>query len=383
MQVYGFARIYDVKVGSTKLRITANWDWLIGASVGLQPPTSSVSKDRTGSEFLARLWYHSYGVEPPFYVEHFGWICLAVSVFVLVGFLVNLLIQTRRGPQPNPAKLLMLASGIGFWRFAMVFVENPILGVALFEVFHDVQYLSIVWLFNCRRVNSNPDVGAFMRFLFRRGMLIVYVALVFAYGLIGLAPRLVLDGTFQSIFTGIVTTSTILHFYSDGFIWKVREKSTQANLGMTTEGTAIPFPKIAWGGFHHILKWCPLILFISWPFITDWTLATNKISRGDQDNEVIEFLETLVRQFPSNAGNHRRLGEIYQKTGEFQKANDCFLTSLAHSKTIEDRTLAHHRLGETHLALQQPDLAIARFHEALQDDPEFVKHPSKHLYFSQ
>ena len=110
--------------------------------------------------------------------------CLTISTGVLIGFLGNHILQTYRArtqnrPAPNSIKLLLLANGIGFWWFAMVFVENAILGVALFEIFHDVQYLAIVWLYNCRRVKASPDLGAFMKFLFRRGpgMLLVYVVL--------------------------------------------------------------------------------------------------------------------------------------------------------------------------------------------------------------
>ena len=43
-----------------------------------------------------------------------------------------------------------------------------LVGIALFEVFHDVQYLTIVWIFNVNRVDRNPGVGSFARFLFRR-----------------------------------------------------------------------------------------------------------------------------------------------------------------------------------------------------------------------
>lgn len=62
-------------------------------------------------------------------------------------------------------------------------VENILVGVALFEVFHDVQYLSIVWIYNRTRVERDESIRGFMRFVFRRsGALIgVYVGLVMAY----------------------------------------------------------------------------------------------------------------------------------------------------------------------------------------------------------
>ncbi len=66
-------------------------------------------------------------------------------------------------------------------------MANILAGIALFEVFHDVQYLSLVWIYNRNRVEKDSSIGGFMRFIFRRsGALIgLYVGLVFAYGSIG------------------------------------------------------------------------------------------------------------------------------------------------------------------------------------------------------
>ena len=70
-------------------------------------------------------------------------------------------------------------------------MQNILVGIALFEVFHDVQYLSIVWIYNRARVERDQSIGGFMRFVFRRsGSLIgVYVGLVLAYGAIALLSQ--------------------------------------------------------------------------------------------------------------------------------------------------------------------------------------------------
>jgi tetratricopeptide (TPR) repeat protein len=61
---------------------------------------------------------------------------------------------------------------------------------------------------------------------------------------------------------GIVTASALLHFYYDGFIWKVRETQTRAMLGIEGAGVAaalIPRRTLpAWAG--HGLRWAALIL---------------------------------------------------------------------------------------------------------------------------
>jgi hypothetical protein len=77
---------------------------------------------------------------------------------------------------------------VGWWGYANVGVADILLGLILFEVFHDVQYLAIVWLFNRRRVETDKGVGGFTAFVFRRswGLVGLYLAMVFAYG--GLGP---------------------------------------------------------------------------------------------------------------------------------------------------------------------------------------------------
>ena len=64
-------------------------------------------------------------------------------------------------------------------------------------------------------------------------MLSLYVGLVFAYGIYGfLHNRATHDDVLQRTLMGLVWASTILHYYYDGFIWKVREKSTRVGLGL-------------------------------------------------------------------------------------------------------------------------------------------------------
>src|SRR4029453_1949657 len=94
----------------------------------------------------------------------------------------------QRGRGASPVKMALLATSIAFWWYCNNGVENILVGVALFEVFHDVQYLSIVWIYNRTRVERDESIRGFMRFVFRRsGALIgVYVGLVMAYGSLGL-----------------------------------------------------------------------------------------------------------------------------------------------------------------------------------------------------
>jgi tetratricopeptide (TPR) repeat protein len=320
----------------------------------------------------------------------------------------------------------MLSSGIGFWWFSFVYLEFSGLSVTLFEIAHDVQYMAITWLYNCRRVTSNSDVDGFMRFVFRRGMVFLYLGLIVAYGAIGIVPSLVQDGTVFAFFNAFILISTILHYYYDGFIWKVREKSTQAGLGVGEETVSSRAVQV--GGLAHLLKWSPLILFIGWLFATDLTdsslspeakgalrrsyeqqlSVSTVLPKGEDEqswlyeefdqaqkiaaavpgdgnaqmraaimlanfgrkDEATELLEKLLTRRPSLADGHQMLGEIHLSRGNFDQAALCFQAAIAHARTKRERTNANLKLAEVYLNQKQFELAKAKTQEVLKDNPE-------------
>lgn len=407
MQVYGFVRIYDVKVGSVAPS-TAWWDWLM--CVTWFAAGMVVSDGRTAR--LLNNWYSSGGpLIPPGWIQTFRWLSVAAAVAALVGFLINHAIQVRRGASPNPVKLLMLSSGIGFWWFAMVYVPNIVVGIALFEIFHDVQYLAIVWLYNCRRANATPKIGTFMKFVFRRShaMLLLYIGLVFAYGVIGLAAVKLEGDLLKTVLTALLWTSTILHFYYDGFIWKVRESSTRAGLGLSAEQAAARRPAFATGELGHALKWSPVVLLIGWLSMTElsgsslpaertlkrsWPNSTElervrniaAAAPGDlnsqlkaaralhnlgRSEEAVRALKALLVRQPEYAEGHQTLGEIHHVNGALDHAAASYRLALRHASRKGDRLMAHHRLGEVYLLQQDAANAEVHFREALRIDPQF------------
>src|SRR5947208_14595265 len=109
---------------------------------------------------------------------------LAFALLISAVFLANFIWMWSSGKRPSPVKLVLLVTSISFWWYSNNIVASVLVGIALFEVFHDVQYLSLVWIYNRKRVESDSSIGGFMRFVFRRsGSLIgLYVGLIFAYG---------------------------------------------------------------------------------------------------------------------------------------------------------------------------------------------------------
>jgi uncharacterized membrane protein (UPF0136 family) len=112
MQLYGFVRIYDAKVGSTS-PVTAYWDWLV-CLFGFV--TAQLFSPARMSNLLG-YWYSFGGpLVPPSLVHSCRWIFLTISTAVLIGFAVNYVVQSVRGPKPNPIKLLLLASGLAMMK---------------------------------------------------------------------------------------------------------------------------------------------------------------------------------------------------------------------------------------------------------------------------
>src|SRR5213078_3105419 len=225
-----FCRIYDAKTGSFAT-LTRRLDFAVCATWFAAAVLLSSQRMADTLE----TYYASGGpFIQPWLLHNAQQVMLAGAIAVSVLFLFNFSRMWAEGKRPNPVKLALLVTSIAFWWYCNNAVTNILAGIALFEVFHDVQYLSLVWIYNRSRVEKDSSIGGFMRFLFRRsGSLVgLYVGLIFAYGALGYFKSSIGIETVKRMLTGVVTASALLHFYYDGFIWKVREKSTRQSLGI-------------------------------------------------------------------------------------------------------------------------------------------------------
>jgi Tfp pilus assembly protein PilF len=259
MQTYGFCRIYDAKASAraaarARVDLALCFAWF-SAAVLLSP-----MRFRT----LLELYYESGGpVVASAAVAAIRTAIVAALALVTIVFLWRQWSDWRANRGFSPVKLTLLVSSIAFWWYCNNGVQNILVGIALFEVFHDVQYLAIVWIYNRTRVERDTSIHGFMRFVFRRsGALIgVYVGLVMAYGAIGFTQSAITAESIRHVLIGIVTASALLHFYYDGFIWKVRESQTRTMLGIEGAGAAaLASPRLwpAWA--RHSLRWAVLAI---------------------------------------------------------------------------------------------------------------------------
>jgi hypothetical protein len=152
-----------------------------------------------------------------------------------------------------------------------------------------------------------------MRFVFRRsGALVgVYIGLVLAYGGLSLSKSYVGIDAVKNILTGVVTASALLHFYYDGFIWKVREKSTRQSLGITGGTTDVSLGGFLPGWALHGAKWVAIFVI---PLGVLW-YAEIQSGRGK-----LERLGAIVADLPTSARAHVNYATELQEAGRADDA---------------------------------------------------------------
>jgi len=366
MQTHGFLRIYDAKLGSFA-RWTARLDfgmcftWFCGG----------VFFSETRMDYLANMVSSAGG--PLLAVsdlQSLRTVWAGLIAVTTVAFVINAARCAISGKPTSPVKILLLVSSIAWWWYANVAVENIILGLVFFEVFHDVQYLTIVWLFNRSRVDKDPSVGGFSRFLFRRsyGLVGLYLGMIVAYGSIGpLAEASQASDRVISVMAGLVTASALLHFYYDGFIWKMRDKQTREGLGLGDgAGNAGVRTVLGRPGLVHASKWLLVVIPVTWLGLAEARGAVQEVPRA----------QALTELSPTCIMAWTRLGLAQRDEGEFGAAADSLQQAfdldpqdmgakLRLSRTLVEYgegLVADRRLDEARAPLQrafalEPDLA--------------------------
>jgi tetratricopeptide (TPR) repeat protein len=366
MQTYGFCRIYDAKVGSFA-ELTRRLDFALcaiwfGTAVLLSPQRMTDTLET----------YYSAGgpfIQPALLSgAQRGLFILALAVSAV--FLANYVWMWSSGRRPSPVKVVLLITSISFWWYCNNIVASVLVGIALFEVFHDVQYLSLVWIYNRKRVESDSSIGGFMRFVFRRsGALVgVYLGLVLAYGGLSLSKSYIGIDVVKRILTGVVTASALLHFYYDGFIWKVREKSTRQSLGISGGTADVPISRSLPSWALHGVKWVAIFII---PLAALWFAEVHS-AHGK-----LERLGSIVADLPSSVRAHFNYGTALQEAGRGDEAAGQFSAVL---RLNPNSAKAHVNLAA--LSMEKGNLADAQTHfeQALHIEPKNAEYHSGYAY---
>jgi tetratricopeptide (TPR) repeat protein len=182
------------------------------------------------------------------------------------------------------------------------------------------------------------------------------VGLILAYGSLGLA-RQVLPAEFPTqLLVGILTASTLLHFYYDGFIWKMRERETRASLGI--EGGR----EFAWrrGGIPawlvHGAKWSLVVVPLAL-FTVVW--RTEGMNEDERTLAIVEVSPDVPEvQF--------NLGNTLESRGDLEGAIAANRKALSlHPMDPETRQKASTNLTRWLVALAQRKIAAGEPDEAV------------------
>src|SRR5437867_1889168 len=365
MQTYGFGRIYDAKVGSFAA-LTRRLDF---ALCGIWFATAVLLSSQRMTDTLDSYYSAGGPFIPPGLLRAAQQALLALALVVAGLFLANFIRMWISGKRPNPVKLVLLITSISFWWYCNNIVASVLVGIALFEVFHDVQYLSLVWIYNRKRVETDSSIGGFMRFVFRRsGSLVgLYVGLIFAYGALGYFKSSIGIETIKRMFTGVVTASALLHFYYNGFIWKVRENPLD-NLSESVAARLMSRRK----GFFRVgpctAKWAAVFVI---PLGALWYREVH--IPGNQ----LERLVMIVADLPNSPRAHINYATALQEAGRADQAVEEFSTALRFNS---DSAETHFSLATILMAKGNFEEAQAHFDDALRIDPNNAEYHSGHVY---
>ena len=171
-----------------------------------------------------------------------------------------------------------------------------------------------------------------------------YIAAIAAFGSLRLMSEGVSDASWQQTLLALLAASTILHFYFDGFIWKVREPTTQVNLGIDPRSTA-PLSKF---NYAHLGRWALLLIGVATLFVAErrgaanasprdarwlaqlavWTpelpevqvrLSTAALVRGDVPEAVAQASKAIATH-PRSQSAHAALGSALLQRGDYHRA---------------------------------------------------------------
>ncbi|HUG82561.1 MAG TPA: tetratricopeptide repeat protein [Bryobacterales bacterium] len=228
MQHYGFMRIYDSKAGAIA-KLTSWLDWAFAISWYI---TLIAASPHYSHNMLSRAYQSGLPLLEPGLVSGVRttlWVVTALISLAYVGYHMNL---WRLGRPVSFKKLILMGIFLGATYYLYVVIDDFLVGFTVWSAFHCIQYYGIVWVFNRNRVERRGAVTSFVKFLFRPhwGLALLYTALIFGYGSINLLPNYIGSETLGRTLLALIFASNALHYYYDGFIWKMREPETREGL---------------------------------------------------------------------------------------------------------------------------------------------------------
>ncbi len=379
MQHYGFMRIYDAKQGeistwTARLDLAVSLSWYL-TFIALSP--------QYRHNLLLRAYASGIPFLAPALVESTVKLMLGFSCLLTGAYGVYTVYLWKKRRHFNWRKLVTLTIFLVATGYLYIGLNDFTAGFAIWSAFHCLQYYGIVWVFNRNRVAKSQAVSRFVRFLFRPspGLVILYVGLILAYGGINYGIPYVSDERLRQWLMAFVITSGSLHYYYDGFIWKVRERETRQVLNIGSAAASAGEREVRrlpdWAslasspasffsrrlqGFRAV--WTPGITQAV--YLSVAVLALGALELWSPNSE-LAMRQSLVLASPQAGEAYFNLGEACRKQGQLSEAAAAFEKA---ARKMPGYALARSKLGLTLSALGRQAEAITEFEQAIALDPK-------------
>ncbi len=343
-QAFGFARIYDSKVGSFR-----PWTARLDKALVITGFVATVTLNDNSTALFSKLFL-DVGIALPSGESFKVLQGMVYAMVVVVGFAyaANLAWTIASGQPWSWQKQFMHVTTIGYYWFAFSYVPNVLIAHVLYEFFHDVQYFAITWR-SCRARVGRPGTTGWMSWMFRPGLLapVGFVGIMVAFGAVDMFGRRInTEGWIYDWTTQVFLVAALLHYYYDGFIWKARESSIGKDLGIASGlgSTMVP-------GALHAARWG---LFLVPLFVLP--------AVGGQQFSEVERAEMLVGVAPSDFLSRSQLAFECLKAERIEEAAvHCEASIAANPGYAPVRSY----YGVTLELLRRPEEAKAQYRVAL------------------
>ena len=380
MQHYGFMRIYEVKRHKPS-RLSGRLDWLLTATWFTYIVVASPHYLVNFMERCHRYGFGLYSWINPDYLQDLRQWMLVLAIAISIVYLAHLVRSSlQKQPIVWPKLAISLTTFLTVY-YAYIVLDDVILGYAMTALAHDIQYFAIVWIYNHGVLKRSERLGAsFYRYLFADGrfrIILFYLVLILLYGGVETMARATENYLIYDLVKVLIATTAFMHYYYDGFMWKVRKKEIRQNLvaaevgeeDIVEETRVGLFARLRlwgdrWSGFPYVFETGKQLIYFGLPiFFLAWSDATYSMS-------AVAAKEYLARLTPEVAKVHDDLGIAYTREGQFAKA------MASHKKAIEldeQYAPAYTHLGIAYSVTGNRQQAINYHQQALALDADLAK----------
>lgn len=229
-QVYGMGRAYDAKHGHLSRR-TARIDKVFCLSWFALVLVHSESRLRVA---LTELYKSGLPAISPDLISGLQLASIIATSAVTGAWILHIIDSNDTDRPQSATKVALFVGSIAFWWYAHVPVANVILGVVIFEILHDIHYLGFVWTFkhsDLRRTEL-PSRASRAFFASRPASVLLFALVAVAYGVAFRGAEFAFSGTPLRVVSVLILVSTLVHFYTDSFIWNLRDAPVRRVLGV-------------------------------------------------------------------------------------------------------------------------------------------------------